>query len=166
MPPQIINIPPRHLKTLCVSVAYTAWVLGNDPTRRVLVVAYSDELARIIARQFRQVVESPWYRQTFPRFAIKTNRSDEVVTTLNGFFRTRSINGSVLGTGADLIVIDDPIKGLDAALSQADVEAFVQAYTRHMEVEETHIAPMAMRLFSREQMKQLGDAMQEVTHED
>ena len=112
---QIINIPPRHLKTLCVSIAYTAWVLGNDPTRRVLVVAYSDELARITARQFRQVVESPWYRQTFPRFAIKTNRSDEVVTTLNGFFRTRSINGSVLGTGADLIVIDDPIKTKDVS---------------------------------------------------
>jgi hypothetical protein len=112
---QIISIPPRHLKTLCVSVAYPAWVLGDDPTRRVLVVAYSDELARIIARQFRQVVESRWYRQTFSSFAIKTSHTDEVMTSLNGFFRVRSINGSVLGTSADLIVIDNPIKAKDVS---------------------------------------------------
>src|SRR6266436_6777620 len=31
----LINQPPRSLKSICVSVAYVAWLLGHDPTRRV-----------------------------------------------------------------------------------------------------------------------------------
>ena len=37
----LINQPPRSLKSICVSVAYVAWLLGHDPTRRVIVVSYS-----------------------------------------------------------------------------------------------------------------------------
>src|SRR3984893_13792903 len=37
----LINQPPRSLKTICVSVAYVAWLLGHDPTRRVIVASYS-----------------------------------------------------------------------------------------------------------------------------
>src|SRR5215475_6065007 len=37
----LINQPPRSLKSICISVAYVAWLLGHDPTRRVIVVSYS-----------------------------------------------------------------------------------------------------------------------------
>jgi pyridoxamine 5'-phosphate oxidase len=50
--------------------------------------------------------------------------------------------------------------GTDAALSESTAQRFIQAYTAHMAREESTLAPMAMRLFSPEQMTQLGDAMQ------
>ena len=41
----LINQPPRSLKSICVSVAYVAWLLGHDPTRRIVVVSYSGDFA-------------------------------------------------------------------------------------------------------------------------
>ncbi|MBY0239421.1 MAG: pyridoxamine 5'-phosphate oxidase [Burkholderiaceae bacterium] len=65
---------------------------------------------------------------------------------------------------ADWLVIqaqlDKIATGEDRALSDALVRQFAEAYTAHMEVEERNIAPMAKRLFSDEQMRSLGDAMQ------
>jgi len=51
-------------------------------------------------------------------------------------------------------------EGTDAALSESQVRRFVASYTSHMEREEGTMAPMAMRLFSPEQMARLGQAMQ------
>ena len=67
----LINQPPRSLKSICVSVAYVAWLLGHDPTRRVIVVSYSNELAAELHRQFRMVIDAPWYRALFPSHAAR-----------------------------------------------------------------------------------------------
>ncbi|MFC0251454.1 pyridoxamine 5'-phosphate oxidase [Massilia consociata] len=50
--------------------------------------------------------------------------------------------------------------GSSAALSASAVQRFCQRYAAHMEREESTMAPMALRLFSPEQMAQLGGAMQ------
>jgi hypothetical protein len=42
----IITVPPRDLKSICVSVALPAFALGHDPTARIICVSYSDNLAR------------------------------------------------------------------------------------------------------------------------
>jgi pyridoxamine 5'-phosphate oxidase len=52
-------------------------------------------------------------------------------------------------------------KGQGNKLDAADVKCFVDLYTSHMEKEEGNIAPMAKRLFSEQQMQQLGNAMRE-----
>src|SRR5262245_66119087 len=62
----LINQPPRSLKSICVSVAYVAWLVGHDPTRRVMVVSYSRELAGELHRQLRIGIDPPWYRVLFP----------------------------------------------------------------------------------------------------
>jgi hypothetical protein len=62
----LINQPPRSLKSISVSVAYVAWLLGHDPTRRIIVVSYANELAAELHRQFRMVIDAPWYRHLFP----------------------------------------------------------------------------------------------------
>ena len=49
--------------------------------------------------------------------------------------------------------------GASASLSNEDVDAFCAAYTAHMQMEETDIAPMAKRIFSAAQLTQLGQAM-------
>src|SRR3954470_18604340 len=58
----LINQPPRSLKSLTVSVAYVAWLLGHDPSRRVIVVSYAHDLAADLHRQFRMIIDAQWYR--------------------------------------------------------------------------------------------------------
>ena len=115
----IVNIPPRHLKSICVTVAWTAWVMGHDPSRRIIALSYGSELAEELARQFRTVVESDWYRAAFPHFRIKNARRGEIITTMNGSRYACGFDGSILGRGADLIVIDDPQKA-QAAFSESE----------------------------------------------
>jgi predicted phage terminase large subunit-like protein len=114
-----ITIPPRHLKSICVTVAYTAWAMGRNPALKVMTVSYSEDLARLHATAFRTIVDSPWYRELFPAFQIASARKTEVTTTRHGFRFAGSVGGAILGRGADLIVIDDPIKA-QAALSAAE----------------------------------------------
>lgn len=115
----IINVPPRSAKSICVTIAYTAWVMGHDPRKRVMAISYANELSLSHATGFRNVVTCDWYRRLFPDFAIRANRGHELKTTRHGYRFASSVGGSVLGRGADLIVIDDPINGLDAATSAA-----------------------------------------------
>ena len=48
----IISIAPRHLKSICASVLFPAFLLGHDPTRKVVVVSYGGDLAREHAEAF------------------------------------------------------------------------------------------------------------------
>jgi hypothetical protein len=57
----LISQPPRSLKSICVSIAYVAWVLGHDPARRVVVVSYSGDFAAELHRQFRMVINSDFW---------------------------------------------------------------------------------------------------------
>src|SRR5215207_5059960 len=111
----LINQPPRSLKSICVSVAYVAWLLGHDPTRRVIVVSYSNELAGELHRQFRMVVDSVWYQAIFPTMRPARDSGLELVTTAGGGRYATSVGGTLTGRGADIIVIDDPLKAEDAA---------------------------------------------------
>ena len=61
----IINLPPRHLKSLMASVALPAWCLGHDPSAQLLCVSYAQDLADKLARDCRGIMMSRWYRQTF-----------------------------------------------------------------------------------------------------
>ena len=110
----LINQPPRSLKSICASVAYVAWLLGHDPTRRVIVVSYSNELATELHREFRMVVDSAWYQALFPTMRPAKDSGNELVTTLGGSRYATSVGGTLTGRGADLIIIDDPLKAEDA----------------------------------------------------
>src|SRR5215471_20306056 len=62
----IINLPPRHLKSLMASIAFPAWCLGHDSSAQILCVSYAQDLADKLARDCRSIMMSPWYRQIFP----------------------------------------------------------------------------------------------------
>jgi predicted phage terminase large subunit-like protein len=111
-----VNFPPRTLKSFICSVVFPAFILGHDPTKRVIVLCYSLELAIKLSNDFRAIINSPWYRSLFPetRISRTKNTEFEVVTTRNGFRLGTSIDGSVTGRGGDFIIIDDPLKPMDA----------------------------------------------------
>src|SRR5207237_9891542 len=110
----LINQPPRSLKSISVSVAYVAWLLGHDPTRRVIVVSYANELAAELHRQFRRIIDAPWYRQLFPAMRPARDSGAELVTTAGSSRYATSIGGTLTGRGADLLLVDDPLNGDDA----------------------------------------------------
>ena len=107
-----LNLPPRHLKSICASVALPAWILGHDPTRSIICAGYSEDLAKKHARDCRQIIESPLYRDVFPgtRLSRRKNTELEITTTRQGFRLTTSVGGTLTGRGGDFLIIDDPIK--------------------------------------------------------
>jgi predicted phage terminase large subunit-like protein len=111
----IINMPPRSLKSVTASVAFPAFVLGHDPTRRIICVSYSGDLAKKHANDFRAVLQAPWYQTLFQRTRIGQKDSEsEIELTARGFRLAASVGGTLTGRGGDLIIIDDPLKPDDA----------------------------------------------------
>src|SRR5215469_756050 len=124
----IINLPPRHLKSLMASTAFPAWSLGRDPTAQILCVSYAQDLADKLARDCRGIMMSPWYRQLFPtRLAPHRQAVQEFITTRQGYRLATSTGGVLTGRGADIILIDDPLKP-DEALSDVQRQACNEWY--------------------------------------
>jgi predicted phage terminase large subunit-like protein len=110
----VVNMPPRALKSEMISVALTAYLLGNNPAMRIICVSYSGIISDQFARDTKAIMEADWYKDTFPKTRIARSPEEGIFTTLRGYRRATSVNGSVTGMGADLIIVDDPIKPEDA----------------------------------------------------
>lgn len=109
----IINVPPRHLKSIISSVAFPAFLLGNDPSHEVLIICYTQELADKMMRNIRKVMTSDWFRACFPEIELVRESQIELITSRGGNIRVSSVEGGIMGMGADTIIIDDPINAND-----------------------------------------------------
>lgn len=110
----IINLPPRYLKSILVSVAFPAFLLGHDPARRIICLSYGADLSSKHAADFRAILQSSWYRRAFPKLQVARNADSDVFTTKRGYRRTTSVGGALTGLGGGLFVVDDPQKPVDA----------------------------------------------------
>ena len=110
----IINVPPRSMKSIKVSIAFSAWAMGHEPSSKIICVSYAEALARKLSIDTRQVMQSAWYRSAFPRLDLKgvRQRTLEIETRQGGYRLASGMGGSILGRGADLIIIDDPQKAI------------------------------------------------------
>jgi len=119
----IINVPPRYLKSHLASVTFPAWCLGHDPSAQILCVSYAQELADKLSRDCRRIMMSDWYRRLFPtRLSPERQAVSEFETTAQGCRLATSVGGVLTGRGADIIIIDDPLKP-EEALSQTQRRA-------------------------------------------
>jgi len=118
-PRLIVNLPPRQLKSFIVSVVLPAFILGRDPTAKIICISYSDELAKTLSRDFKRIVESRWYRRCFPHLRTMKSTEGEFQTDQGGSRYATSVGGSLTGRGGDFIIIDDPIKAEDAHSDKA-----------------------------------------------
>ncbi|WP_377591310.1 phage terminase large subunit [Pseudochelatococcus lubricantis] len=112
----LITVPPRSLKSHSASVAFPAWVLGREPHRRIITVSYGNDLAVEHANAFRKLMKADWYRDLFPftRVDPGKDREREVRTTDGGYRLTTTVGGPLTGRGGGIIIIDDPMKAVDA----------------------------------------------------
>ncbi|MBX3521586.1 MAG: phage terminase large subunit [Xanthobacteraceae bacterium] len=116
---QIVNLPPRHGKTFLISVALPAFLMGRNPTKKIIVVSYGTDLAAEHTHEFRRLIESEEYRKVFPNVSFIRCNETEVKTSAGGSRLGLSIEGAVTGRGADVLIIDDPIKGGEAQSANA-----------------------------------------------
>jgi predicted phage terminase large subunit-like protein len=125
----VIALPPRNLKSISASVAFPAFALGQDPTRRIVCVSYSAELSAKHARDCRAVMESPWYKRVFPgaRLSREKNTELDFMSTERGFRLSTSVGGTLTGRGGNLIVLDDPMKP-EEAMSEARRRSVIDFY--------------------------------------
>lgn len=112
----IITLPPRSLKSICASVAFPAYLLGHDPTQKIIAASYANELTAKHARDCRAVMESRWYKQLFPQTRLSPKKSAELEfeTTRQGGRYGTSLGGALTGRGGNVLIVDDPMKPGDA----------------------------------------------------
>jgi len=106
----LVNLPPRHMKSEIITVAYTAWLLGQDPGASIISVSYGADLVKRFSRQTRQILETAWYKAAFPGTVISPtkNTETEFETMAGGRRYATTVRGELTGHGAKYIIIDDP----------------------------------------------------------
>jgi len=116
----IITMPPRHGKSELASRRFPAWFLGKDPYRHMIFATYNDEFASDFGRHVRDTMKSDVFKQAFPLCKLKagSQASDRISTEEGGIAVFVGRGGSLTGRGADLLVIDDPIKDREEADSK------------------------------------------------
>lgn len=107
----ILELPPRHGKSELTTIRYPVYRFERNPTMRVIVGAYNQTLANRFSRMSRKIAAT--------RLALSEDRKavEEWETRAGGTFRAVGVGGGATGQGADLIVIDDPIKNREEAES-------------------------------------------------
>lgn len=109
----IINMPPRTLKSHCISIAWVAYMLGRDPRQKFLCLHASNALGRDLDEACHELMQSPRYRALFPSTRI-TLKKNKISTSFGGHRQFMPTNGRLTGLGADFVIIDDPISTADA----------------------------------------------------
>ena len=134
-----INLPPRHSKTLLVSVAWNAWLWCQPaderypligPAARLMCLSYADTLSMDNAVLARRLVESPWYQDRWGHRVEITRDQDaknKFDTSAGGTRISGSFKGSVTGRGAGIRVYDDPHK-MDEVESQVIRDGVLRLY--------------------------------------
>jgi hypothetical protein len=110
----IINLPPRSLKSIVATVGFPAFLLGRDPTKKVIAISYDLNLAAKHARDFRAVVNSPWYQGLFPLTQPEKDTELEFLTTQRGFRLATSVDSTLTGLGCDIAILDDAQSAINA----------------------------------------------------
>lgn len=115
----MIFSPPRHSKSMTVTESFPSYFMGKNPERRVIQTSYSDDLARKFGRANRSKVND--FGDGI--FGIKLSRETSAANNWGiqghrGGMISAGIGGTITGEGADLLMIDDPIKNREEANSK------------------------------------------------
>ena len=112
----LVCIPPGYLKTYLINIAYTAWLLGKNPKTRIICASYGAILAEKFSADTLKLMRSRWYRRIFPATILdpKKQSQTEIGTTAGGYRLAPSVGATLTGRGADIIIVDDPLKANEA----------------------------------------------------
>lgn len=114
----IFTLPPRHSKSMTITETYPTWFIGKDKKRRVIEVSYGKDLARKFGLANLQKIEG----KAGKVFNMRLDSRQSAATNFNiadyrGGMVSTGMGGAITGQGADLLIIDDPIKNRQQANS-------------------------------------------------
>lgn len=107
----VINMPPRHSKSLQVAVFWPVWEWLTNPARRWLFASYALSLSIRDSLKCRRLIESPWFQQHFAdRFQLTSDQNVKArfENDQSGYRLATSVGGAATGEGGDRIIVDDP----------------------------------------------------------
>ena len=113
-----VSMAPRMGKSQMISIYYPAWYLGKHPDHKVIVASHTADLAVVMARKVRNLINTPEYKAIFPNTNIASDAKAAAQwnTTKGGEYFAIGVGGALAGRGAHLIIADDP-------LSEQDIKA-------------------------------------------
>lgn len=121
----MVFVPPQHGKSEIVSRRFPAWVLGNDPTHKIVGCSYSSDLAEGFSRSIQLTIDSNEYQRVFPKTKLPKRGGGGLIrnvdyfdTISRGFYKAVGVTGGLTGTPVDLAIIDDPVKDKLEAYSE------------------------------------------------
>lgn len=115
-----ITMPPRHGKSELASVHFPAWFLGRNPDRRIIAASYSAALAYRFSRRARNLFALPDWPFAARTAGDLANVQAWDIAGHRGGYVSAGVGGAITGMGADILLIDDPVKSAE----EADSEAF------------------------------------------
>lgn len=120
----MIFMPPRHGKSDLTSYKFPSWYLGRNPEKRVIHTSYSSSLSNSFSRKIRNLISDPVYSDVFRVSLAPDSRAADSwnLAGHKGGMISSGVGGSITGQGADLFLIDDPIKNREEAESMTHRE--------------------------------------------
>jgi len=115
----MIFMPPRHGKSMTVTKTFPSYFLGKFPDKRVIEVSYSGDLAEEFGAANRSKISEfgmPVFGNQLSQ--VKATKTNWNLQDTEGGMLSVGVGGSITGQGADLLIIDDPIKNREEAESE------------------------------------------------
>ena len=107
----IINVPPRHMKSISVAVVLPAWTWTRQPEKKFLYASYASSLSIRDSVKCRRLLDSRWYKSHFGdsfQLTSDQNQKQRFENDKTGARIATSVDGALTGEGGDIIVVDDP----------------------------------------------------------
>ncbi|HEY9826361.1 MAG TPA: terminase family protein [Stenomitos sp.] len=116
----IVTVPPRHGKSQQCSIDFPAWFLGRNPSKEIITASYSADLAQDFGGKTREKVDSPQFQAIFPEIKLKEDEKarGRWRTKDGGAYTAVGVGGPITGRGANVLLVDDPIKNREEAESE------------------------------------------------
>lgn len=115
----LLSVPPRHGKTFTVTETLPSWYLGKHPNASVIIAGYESSFAEMFSRRNRDK-----FNEYATEIFVDARPNDKVQgvahweTSQGGVCRAAGLKAGITGYGADLFIIDDPIKNQESAESE------------------------------------------------
>jgi predicted phage terminase large subunit-like protein len=117
----MVFLPPRHGKSEFISKYFAAWYLGTFPDRRVILTSYEADFAAQWGRRARELIEEHGTLSFVEKVEVMPDSSSASRWDIKGHVGgmvTAGVGGPITGKGADLVIIDDPVKNAEQASSK------------------------------------------------
>ena len=129
----MVLMPPGSAKSSYASVAFPPWFLGRKPNRSIICTSYGSELPKKFGRRCRNIIQTSEYEAITGQLLTGDNSAADNWSLTNGSeYMAAGILAGITGNRADGLIIDDPIKGREAADSLTIRDKTWEAYTSNL----------------------------------